>query len=203
MLFPEPVCLPAYFRRLFASVWLALLLPLSAHAQGLLSGSSPTVANRRWCAASCWPTRPTALRRAQKSGSVCRASRRARVAHLLEELRRLRPAHAPAVDAPRGRDRWRHRLAHAAQDPARHAGQLGYTGTVLLPVPLTIAPGFSGSHLDVKLHAAWLSCRKECIPEEGDFTFRIPVQGSTALNGMALMPPSPPPPKTSPPPTAA
>lgn len=62
----------------------------------------------------------------------------------------------------------------------------GYDGTVLLPVPLTIDPGFTGTHVDVKLYAAWLACRQECIPEEGNFTLRVPVQGSTALHGMAF-----------------
>ncbi|MDO9203344.1 MAG: protein-disulfide reductase DsbD family protein, partial [Hydrogenophaga sp.] len=62
----------------------------------------------------------------------------------------------------------------------------GFDGTVLLPVPLTIEPGFTGTHVDVKLYAAWLACRQECIPEEGHFTLRSPVQGSTALHGMAF-----------------
>jgi len=62
----------------------------------------------------------------------------------------------------------------------------GFDGTVLLPVPLTIDPGFTGTHVDVKLYAAWLACRQECIPEEGNFTLRIPVQGSTALHGVAF-----------------
>ncbi len=62
----------------------------------------------------------------------------------------------------------------------------GFDGTVLLPVPLTIDPSFSGTHLDVQLYATWLACRQECIPEEGTFTLRLPVQGSTALHGMAF-----------------
>ncbi|NMM09477.1 MAG: protein-disulfide reductase [Polaromonas sp.] len=65
----------------------------------------------------------------------------------------------------------------------------GYDNTVLLPVPLTIAPGFGGSgssQLDVKLKAAWLVCRKECIPQEGEFALSIPVRGSTALSGAAF-----------------
>ena len=37
----------------------------------------------------------------------------------------------------------------------------GFDGTVLLPVPLTIDPSFTGTHVDVKLYAAWLACRKE------------------------------------------
>lgn len=59
----------------------------------------------------------------------------------------------------------------------------GYEKTVLLPVPLTVAPGFAGSQLEVKLKAAWLVCRKECIPQEGDFALSIPVRSSTAASG--------------------
>ncbi|MBC7609070.1 MAG: thioredoxin family protein [Polaromonas sp.] len=62
----------------------------------------------------------------------------------------------------------------------------GYEGTVLLPVPLTIAQNFSGSQLEVKLKAAWLVCRKECIPQEGDFYLSIPVKSSTATSGKAF-----------------
>ncbi|HCY17510.1 MAG: protein-disulfide reductase [Curvibacter sp. GWA2_64_110] len=66
----------------------------------------------------------------------------------------------------------------------------GYEGTLLLPVPLTITPDFKPSllnpELTVKLKASWLVCRKECIPEEGEFTLNIPVKGSTALNSAAF-----------------
>jgi thiol:disulfide interchange protein DsbD len=62
----------------------------------------------------------------------------------------------------------------------------GYDGTVLLPVPLTVDPSFTGKDIEVKLYASWLVCRKECIPEEGNFTLRLPVHGSTALNGRAF-----------------
>ncbi len=58
----------------------------------------------------------------------------------------------------------------------------GYEGTVLLPVPVTVAPTFNASQLDIKLKAAWLVCRKECIPQEGAFSLSIPVKGSTAIN---------------------
>lgn len=65
----------------------------------------------------------------------------------------------------------------------------GYENTVLLPVPLTVAPGFTpaagptgAAGVDVKLKASWLVCRKECIPEEGEFALRLPAQGSTALH---------------------
>ena len=66
----------------------------------------------------------------------------------------------------------------------------GYEGTVLLPVALTITPDFKppllGSDIEVKLKAAWLVCRKECIPEEGEFALKIPLKGSTALNAQSF-----------------
>ena len=66
----------------------------------------------------------------------------------------------------------------------------GYEGTVLLPVPLTITPGFKpsllGNDVEVKLKAVWLVCRKECIPEEGEFALKIPLKGSTALNAQSF-----------------
>ena len=58
----------------------------------------------------------------------------------------------------------------------------GYEKTVLLPVPVTVAPTFSGAQLDVKLKAAWLVCRKECIPQEGEFALSIPATSSTAMS---------------------
>ena len=62
----------------------------------------------------------------------------------------------------------------------------GYEGTVLLPVPLTVAPSFNGNQLDIRLKAAWLVCKKECIPQEGDFTLSLPVKSSTGLQGAAF-----------------
>ena len=66
----------------------------------------------------------------------------------------------------------------------------GYDGTVLLPVPLTISPDFKpslfGSDLDVKLKAHWLVCKKECVPEDGEFALKIPARSSTALNAPAF-----------------
>ena len=56
----------------------------------------------------------------------------------------------------------------------------GYDGKVLLPVALKVTPDFKGSELEVALQASWLVCRQECIPEQGRFQIRIPVQRSTA-----------------------
>jgi thiol:disulfide interchange protein DsbD len=74
--------------------------------------------------------------------------------------------------------------------PVGNLANYGYEGTVLLPVPLAIAPDFKpsllGRDLEVKLHANWLVCQKECIPEEGDFALKLPVGSSTALNAPAF-----------------
>ena len=66
----------------------------------------------------------------------------------------------------------------------------GYENTVLLPVPLEIStlfkPDFLKPDLEIKLKAVWLVCKQECIPEEGEFALKIPVQGSTALQREAF-----------------
>lgn len=74
--------------------------------------------------------------------------------------------------------------------PVGNLANYGYEGTVLLPVPLEVSSSFKpplalgagASALDVRLKASWLVCRKECIPEEGEFTLALPLQGSTALH---------------------
>ncbi len=62
----------------------------------------------------------------------------------------------------------------------------GYEGTVLLPVPLTVASNFNAGQLDVQLKASWLVCRQECIPQEGTFALSLPAKGSTAGSGAAF-----------------
>jgi thiol:disulfide interchange protein DsbD len=61
----------------------------------------------------------------------------------------------------------------------------GYEDTVLLVTPLQIDKGFkqaaSLSTLDIQLHANWLVCKQECIPQEGDFQLSIPLQGATVM----------------------
>ncbi len=73
--------------------------------------------------------------------------------------------------------------------PIGNLANYGYEGTVLLPVPLTLGPDFrpdANGRLTVKLRADWLVCRKECIPEEGEFMLSLPLQSATALNGPAF-----------------
>ncbi len=62
----------------------------------------------------------------------------------------------------------------------------GYEGTVLLRVPVTVAPDFKPpvvGPLKIALQAEWLVCRQECIPQEGQFSLSLPAQSATALNG--------------------
>jgi thiol:disulfide interchange protein/DsbC/DsbD-like thiol-disulfide interchange protein len=72
--------------------------------------------------------------------------------------------------------------------PIGSLANYGYENTVLLPVPLTVGSDFQpvAGQLPIKLSASWLVCRKECIPEEGEFTLNLPVQGSTALHAVAF-----------------
>lgn len=74
--------------------------------------------------------------------------------------------------------------------PIGNLANYGYEGTVLLPVPLMIAPDFKpsvlGGDIEVKLKASWLVCKKECIPEEGDFAIKLPARSTTALNAAAF-----------------
>jgi len=69
--------------------------------------------------------------------------------------------------------------------PIGNLANYGYEDTVLLPVPVTVAADFAAgpSPVPVKLSASWLVCRKECIPEEGEFALQLPAQGSTAAHG--------------------
>jgi thiol:disulfide interchange protein DsbD len=74
--------------------------------------------------------------------------------------------------------------------PIGNLANYGYENTVLLPVPLTITPDFKPSvlnpELEVKLRASWLVCKIECVPQDGEFVLRLPVKGSTAMQGAAF-----------------
>jgi thiol:disulfide interchange protein len=73
--------------------------------------------------------------------------------------------------------------------PVGPLANYGYEGTVLLPVPLTVTPAFKPSPFgdaEIKLKASWLVCKKECIPEDGSFTLKLPMRSTTALNADAF-----------------
>jgi DsbC/DsbD-like thiol-disulfide interchange protein/cytochrome c biogenesis protein CcdA len=55
----------------------------------------------------------------------------------------------------------------------------GYEGTVLLPVPVTIAGAIVGDAMHVKLDADWLVCKIECIPQSGTFELDVSVDQPT------------------------
>jgi thiol:disulfide interchange protein len=74
--------------------------------------------------------------------------------------------------------------------PIGNLANYGFEGTVLLPVPLTVDPSFRPSPLagdmEVRLRASWLVCKKECIPQDGDFLLKIPTRSSLAGHGAAF-----------------
>ena len=74
--------------------------------------------------------------------------------------------------------------------PIGNLANYGYDNTILLPVPLKISPDFKPTgpnpELEVKLHANWLVCKLECVPQDGEFVLRFPVKGSTAIQGAAF-----------------
>ena len=74
--------------------------------------------------------------------------------------------------------------------PLGNLANYGFDGTVLLPVPLTITPAFKAAapnnEIEIRLKANWLVCRQECVPEEGEFALKLPVQGSSAINSAAF-----------------
>ena len=74
--------------------------------------------------------------------------------------------------------------------PIGNLANYGYEGAVLLPVPLTTTstfqPGLLSGDLEIKLRASWLVCKRECIPQDGEFVLKIPVRSSTASQGGAF-----------------
>ena len=86
-------------------------------------------------------------------------------------------------------------IAGEVQWPLPHklkAGNLtnyGFEKTVLLAVPLTVSRQFkpnTGQSLEIEAHANWLVCKQECIPQEGDFSIRIPLNSSLASHAAAF-----------------
>jgi len=60
----------------------------------------------------------------------------------------------------------------------------GYEGTVLLPVAMQVNDAFQADTdgtVQIRLHASWLVCRVECIPEEGQFALRLPIDASHTM----------------------
>ena len=63
----------------------------------------------------------------------------------------------------------------------------GYDGTALLVTPVRLAARADVPvQTTIRLHANWLVCRLECIPQEGDFALTLPTQVSTAQHADAF-----------------
>lgn len=69
--------------------------------------------------------------------------------------------------------------------PIGPMANFGYEDTVLLVTPIQIDKGFKPATdlaaLDIQLHANWLVCKQECIPQEGDFQLSIPLKSATTM----------------------
>ena len=70
--------------------------------------------------------------------------------------------------------------------PLGNLANYGYEDTVLLPVPVTVPASFAADQLTVRLKASWLICKKECIPQEGEFVLSVPARASYAPQGRAF-----------------
>lgn len=69
--------------------------------------------------------------------------------------------------------------------PIGSMANFGYESSVLLVTPVQINRNFkplsSDTNVQIKLHANWLVCKQECIPQEGDFNLSLPLKGATAM----------------------
>lgn len=133
---------------------------------------------RPWCT----PQRESL--RVALSGLACNSPIN-RVAHVLEELRRLCLPTNITWELPEGVSAGEIAWPLPKKFPIGNLANYGYEGTVLLAVPLTVGPSFKPSPsgtLNLKFKASWLVCKKECIPEDGEFTLQVPTASATATH---------------------
>ena len=71
------------------------------------------------------------------------------------------------------------------QIPIGTLANFGYEDTLLLVTPIQMSKSFKPkgpeSSVQIELHASWLVCQKECIPQEGDFSLKLPLQSGTSM----------------------
>ncbi|MCX7741823.1 MAG: protein-disulfide reductase DsbD family protein [Tepidimonas sp.] len=70
--------------------------------------------------------------------------------------------------------------------PLGELANYGYDGTVLLPVPVQLPPDWQGARLPVQLHATWLICRRECVPEEATLRLELPTSAPLTQHAAAF-----------------
>jgi thiol:disulfide interchange protein DsbD len=60
----------------------------------------------------------------------------------------------------------------------------GFEGQVLLGSSIRVSPNAANApSLELRLHAEWLVCKEECIPQSGQFALTLPTRSSTASHG--------------------
>jgi thiol:disulfide interchange protein/DsbC/DsbD-like thiol-disulfide interchange protein len=57
-----------------------------------------------------------------------------------------------------------------------------YEDEVLLPMTVTLPPGFSGDVVTLRARAEWLVCADVCLPAEADVSLTLPVRASAAAD---------------------
>ena len=69
--------------------------------------------------------------------------------------------------------------------PIGPLANFGYEDTLLLVTPIQVSKSFkpqvNESSVQIDLQANWLVCKQECIPQEGDFSLRVPIKGTTSM----------------------
>jgi thiol:disulfide interchange protein DsbD len=71
--------------------------------------------------------------------------------------------------------------------PPAEVTTYGYEDEVVLLVPLTIAPNFSGKEMDLQANVAWLECKDVCIPANQTVTAQINIGAETKTSGNAAL----------------
>ena len=78
--------------------------------------------------------------------------------------------------------------------PIGNMANYGYEGTAMLVVPVWVDANFKAplasssesASVAIQLQANWLVCKQECIPQEGQFQIKVPIQGATRSNQAAF-----------------
>jgi thiol:disulfide interchange protein DsbD len=52
---------------------------------------------------------------------------------------------------------------------------VGYSGEVVLPVPIAVVGGATGTSAHLAVEARWLVCREECVPGKATLTLELPI----------------------------
>lgn len=67
--------------------------------------------------------------------------------------------------------------------PVGTLANYGYEGSVLLPVDISLTKSLpKGTEAEVRLSASWLVCEKECVPQDGQFALKLPLQAATTAH---------------------